>query len=147
MKYVLTGVLLLALAACGGESDASKEGDADSAVQRIEKQVAEVTEAIAITEDNDPNDLIGRPNGYESGVILRDERGECDELGVTCGAVLETWPDADAAQERSDYILGILEDSPALGSEYHYLDGATLLRVTGELTPSEAADYEAALSG
>ncbi len=116
---------------------------AESVAQRI-KAAVDVT-AVTITEDNDPNDLIGRPNGYVEAVVLKDHRTPCEELGVECGATVEEWPNAAAAEERSSYIQSIQKESPALGSEYHYLDGAVLVRVWGDLKPSEAAEYEMAV--
>jgi len=101
---------------------------------------------VTITEDNDPNNKIGRPNGYVSAAIIYDAGGECEDLGVDCGATIEVWPSAEAATERSEYIQGLQKDAPILGSEYNYLDGAALLRVSGDLKPSVAAEYESALS-
>lgn len=150
--WIAALVLPLAFAAgCGdGGSDDSGGGEGDAATamsvaQDIESQVDAVTEVVEITEGNDPNDLIGRPNGYEAAVVIYDSRVECDELGSECGATVEQWPDADSAEERSEYIQGVLEDVPAFGTEYHYLDGPILVRVWGDLKPSEAEEYEAAV--
>jgi hypothetical protein len=116
---------------------------AESVAQRI-KAAVDVT-AVTITEDNDPNALIGRPNGYVAAVVLKDHRTPCDELGVECGATVEEWPNAAAAEARSSYIQSIQKEAPVLGREYHYLDGAVLVRVWGDLKPSEAAEYETAV--
>ena len=70
----------------------------------------------------------------------------CSDLGIECGVTVEQWASAGDAEDRSDYILTILDDAPMLGSEYHYLDGAILVRVTGELPPSAAKEYETALT-
>lgn len=99
---------------------------------------ANVTQLVEVTEDNDPNDLIGRPNGYTEAVVIYDSRVACDSLGSDCGATLEVWPTSDAAAQRSTYILDILSGSPALGSEYHTVRDNYLLRVTGDIVPSEA---------
>ncbi len=142
---LLTG---LTLTGCGGgESEGSDSSAADVASQ-IKSEVSDATETVEITEDNDPNDMIGRPNGYEAATALKDGRvDDCgDDLGVDCGATVEEWDDAEAAQDRSDYIQGLPEDSPLLGSEYHYVVENVLVRVTGDLTPSEAEEYEAAVS-
>jgi hypothetical protein len=32
--------------------------------------------------------------------------------------------------------------APFVGTEYSYLDGAVLVRVSGKLTPHQAAEYE-----
>jgi hypothetical protein len=102
-------------------------------------------QVVEITEDNDPNDLIGRPNGYVKAAVIYDPRiPECDNPEVSCGATVEVFADESAAKRRSDYIQGLMEEAPILGSEYHYLDGATLLRVSGDLDPSAAEEYEAA---
>lgn len=146
MKLGLVVVLMLALAACSGDPD---DGDqsARKAADAIAAEVDSVVKVQDLTEETDPNDLLGRPNGYSAATVLHDSRAECgDGPGVDCGAVIEQWPDEDAAQDRADYIQGILEDSPVLGSEYDYVNGSLLLRVSGALTPSEAEEYEQAFN-
>ena len=162
----LVAAVLLAgglLVSCGGSDEATDDeisagqstgsgdegggGDASDVADQLSQAVESATEVVAITEDNDPNDLIGRPTGYVSAAVIYDEGAECDELGSDCGATVEVWRSAEEAQDRSDYIQGILEASPILGTEYNYLDGAVLLRVSGELKPSVASEYEAAFSG
>lgn len=150
--WIAALVLPLALTTgCGGDGgddrEVAEDATARSVAEQIESEVDSVTEVVGITEDNDPNDLIGRPNGYEAAAVIYDDRVECDELGVECGATVEQWEDTDAAQDRSEYIQRILEDAPILGSEYHYLDGPFLVRVWGDLKPSEADEYEAAFTG
>lgn len=130
-----------------GASEAEATVSAESVAARIAAAV-DVT-AVPITEDNDPNDLLGRPNGYIAATVLKDSRlADCgDDLGVDCGATVEEWPDAEAVKVRADFIAGLQKDSPLLGSEYHYLDGPVLVRVSGELKPSEAEGYEAVVLG
>jgi hypothetical protein len=146
-------VLTAALAGCA-DGDGDGDGDGDQGSSSTAASVADTIqgvipdlEATTITEDNDPNDLLGRPNGYVAAVVLEDPRLEgCGAgLGVDCGATIEEWPVADAAQQRAEYIATLQEEAPILGSEYHYLDGAVLVRVSGELKPSEAEEYEAAV--
>jgi len=54
------------------------------------------------------------------------------------------FPDAQLAKGRAEYIQGVLKNS-GLGAEYDYLHGPVLVRVTGNLSPSKARDYERAL--
>lgn len=142
MKLALpmAAAALLLMAGCGGTGEAAQHaGDVS--------KVDAVTKVVKITEANDPNDLIGRPNGYSAATVYHDERLKCSKpTEVECGAKLEVFDSADAAQKRSDYIQGILEDAPMLGSEYHYLAGSSLLRVSGDLKPSQAKEYEAAFT-
>lgn len=118
-----------------------------SVAAKIRAGVPTVTKTLQITEDNDANKLIGRPNGYTDAVVLYDSAGACDgEPGVACGATIEVWKTAKAAEARKTYIQGIYEASPALGSEYNYVKGNVILRVSGSLKPSQAAPYETVFS-
>jgi len=106
-----------------------------------------VTKVVAITEDNDPNDKIGRPGGYVSAATVYDSGAECTELGAECGATVEVWPNSDEASQRSMFILDTLKSADGvLGEEYHYRHGPVLLRVTGAIKPSVARQYEAAFA-
>ena len=152
MKRGWIAALLLALTACGGgSSDSDSSGTADGPHDRaaaIESAVSAVTKVEDLTEDTDSNDLLGRPNGYDAATVIYDSRASCaDGPGVDCGAVIERWPSEDDAKKRADHIQSILKDSPILGSEYDYVDGALILRVSGTLDPSEVQEYEAAFSG
>lgn len=161
--------LVVTLAGCSGEdgdSETSSEATASSAsetasgttnetsqpspsAQSVADEIATTVdvEQVVIDENNDPNDLIGRPNGYVAAVLLKDSRlpGCTEDLGVDCGATVEEWPNTDSAQARADYIAALQKDSPMLGSEYHYLVGPVLVRVSGELKPSQAMQYEGAI--
>ncbi|KXT58724.1 hypothetical protein Y710_00295 [Gordonia sp. QH-12] len=60
---------------------------------------------------------------------------------------MELWPSEEAANKRKDYIQSILTDSPMLGSEYDTVRGPMILRVSGDLKPSQAKVYEQAFVG
>lgn len=124
--------------------------DATAYAELLKAKVGTVTEIVTITEANDPNNKIGRPNGYTSAAVLKDQGGECPSdpsIGVDCGATVEVFADAAGAKARSDYILTLQKGAPILGSEWHYLKDTALLRVTGKLAPSAAAPYNAAFGG
>jgi len=156
IRRSVASVALLFLAACGGgstssgtnEGDESQEMDAAAVANELKNSIKNVTEVRVITEENDPNDLIRRPNGYTSAAVLVDSRIElpCDkkEPSANCGATVEVWKSHEDAKRRSDYIQTIQKEASILGSEYNYLDGPVLLRVNGELTPTVAKRYEAA---
>jgi hypothetical protein len=55
------------------------------------------------------------------------------------------FPNAEGAKLRAEYIQGVKKSNGILGSEYTYVDGTVLVRVTGKLTPKAARTYEAAL--
>lgn len=135
----------------GSPVDMATSGDtqtAQAAAEAIQASVPTVERLIQITEDNDPNNLIGRPNGYIAATVLVDSQAECrTEPGVDCGAMVEQWPSESAAEKRSEYIQGILKEAPILGNEYNTVKGDLLLRVSGSLKPSEAEAYKEAFTG
>jgi serine/threonine-protein kinase len=124
---------------------------AESVAETINAAVPEVTSLIAITADNDANNMIGRVNGYVAATVLVDSRitegCETAKPGIVCGAGIEQWPDEVAAQQRADYIKSLLSSAPILGTEYQTVKGNLLLRVSGKLKPSAADAYEAAFKG
>lgn len=150
-NWAVVLVALASLAGCGdsdsGDSDSGDDRGAQDVAADIEAKIDTVSKTVEITEDNDPNELIGRPGAYTEAVSIYDSRVTCDsDLDVTCGAKVEVFEDADAAKTRFDYIQGIVEEGGGLLTEYDYLDGTVLLRVSGSLKPSEAEEYESALT-
>ncbi len=124
---------------------------ADQIVASLAAKVPTVKIGVTYTADDDPNHLLGRPNGYTSKTTFTDSRIErgpaLDATSVKAGGSVEVFPDADAAQRRQLYIQSIQKATPIVGTEYSYLTGTALVRVSGDLTPTQAAEYEAAVSG
>src|SRR5690606_9023224 len=92
------------------------------------------------TEDNDPNDLIGRPRQYISAASISDDGADGDS-GADAGAVIEVFASEADAQARSEYIPASLKDSPMLGFAGHRLAGVALVRVSGARKPSGNDGY------
>lgn len=122
---------------------------ARAAAEKIKAAIPEVS-LITITGDNDANNMIGRSTGYVAATVIVDPRTgeECDQAkpGIVCGAGIEQWPDAKAAQQRADYLKGVMNAMPILGTEYATLRGNLLLRVDGKLSPSVADQYKTAFT-
>jgi hypothetical protein len=113
--------------------------------KRLEAEIPTITAIVEVTEDNDANNLIGRPGQYVSAAWISDKAGAPKATGIDGGAVIEVFATADDAQTRSEYIQGVLKEGGAmLGTEYHYLKDTRLLRVSGKLKPSSAKVYEVA---
>ena len=130
---------------------ASKPVDAKTVLAKLKAADLGMTGAATQTEDNDPNDLLGRPNGYTQRASADlpggDKAGE--KFTVDRGLVIEVWPTAADADRRAEYIQTALKGAPILGTEYHYRagGGAVLVRVSGKVKPSLAKKVEAALAG
>lgn len=126
--------------------------DAGAVLVGLQTAGLPITDSAAVTETNDANHLIGRPGQYVSKVAFADSRVGAPidpaEPGNEAGGSIEVFANASDAQTRSDYIQQTLKQlGPAAGTEYHYLSGPVLVRVIGELVPSAAAEYEAAVAG
>ena len=99
---------------------------------------------------HDPTDRWVGPNGYRSKIAIADSRiSKTDPDGTQKNAIerggsIKVFPDANLAKGRAEYIQGVLKNS-GLGAEHDYLQGPLLVRVTGNLSPSKAQDYERAL--
>jgi hypothetical protein len=106
-----------------------------------------VTGIKVFTAADDPNHLLGRPGEYTSKTEFADSRitGETGQ-GVAAGGSVEVYPGHGGAVRRARYIQAIVQAAPALGAEYDYIAGAVLLRVSGQLTPQQAARYKRALA-
>ncbi|MCY1139076.1 hypothetical protein OWR29_13850 [Actinoplanes sp. Pm04-4] len=171
---VVTAALIGSAAGCGGDSTttpqapatpathqeavqttappavARKPLTAEAIVKKLQTAKLGLTHGVAQTEDTDPNNLLGRPNGYATRASAElpggDKAGE--KYSVDRGLVVEVFDTADLAQRRSDYIKGLQAESPILGTEWHYrtADGTGLVRVSGNVKPSLAKKIEAAVA-
>ncbi|MFI8696477.1 hypothetical protein [Dietzia maris] len=119
----------------------SQAQDATAVAEDLKAGSDTATKVVTINEDNDPNDKIGRPNGYKSAAVLYDSQLVCDSLGVGCGVTVEVFPDDSLARARADHLQSVHKSMPMLGSEWNYVKGPVLVRITGELKPSAAAVY------
>lgn len=111
----------------------------------LKAKISTITKTVEITEDNDPNNFIGRPNQYTQAATVYDSNASCTNLGADCGATIEVWPTEAAAIARMNYIQEALKSANGmLGTEWNYVAGNELLRVSGELKPTQAKAYEEA---
>jgi hypothetical protein len=128
----------------------AKAADAKAIIEQLETAKLGLVNVAVQNEDTDPNNLIGRPNGYTSRASADLPGGDtdADKYDTARGLVVEVFADAAAAKARADYIAGLQKSSPILGTEYHYFtkDGAGLVRVSGKIKPTAAKKVEAALA-
>ncbi|MFE7595541.1 hypothetical protein [Streptomyces sp. NPDC057494] len=162
-------IALGALAACGAGSDQkndetkstatagaaapteapTKALTASDAFKQLSGKVTTAKLSGVVTEDNDPNKLLGRPNQYTSKITFTDSRIKAEDVAgaekgsVGLGGAIEVFPTAADAQARADYIQSVTKGIPML-AEYDYVSGTTLVRVSHYLTPTQAADYKTA---
>ncbi|GAA2359318.1 hypothetical protein GCM10010170_053540 [Dactylosporangium salmoneum] len=123
--------------------------DAKAAVDALAAAGLPVSNVAAQDENTDPNNLLGRPGGYVSRASFDVPGGDKDGklYDIDRGGVVEVFADASAAQARSKYIQDVLKSMQMLGTEYDYLNGGVLVRITGKVKPSVAKPFEAAVAG
>ncbi|GAA4963875.1 hypothetical protein WHI96_19225 [Pseudonocardia tropica] len=138
--------LLLALAGCSSSMPAPT---ADQVVADLTSKISSVQPGEVVTAENDPNKLLGRPNGYTSAMAFTDSRVPTDPFppapgSIEAGGKVEVFESEDTAQARVEYIQQVTKGAPMLG-EYIYRSGPVVVRVASGLTPDQAADFESAL--
>lgn len=120
---------------------------AQQAVARLGKSIPELKLIQVYTEATDPNHLLGRPGGYTGKAAFSDSRVAAadveglDKDAIERGGSVEVFKTEDEAKSRAKYIETIAKSIPS-ATEYHYIAGGTLIRVSNLLTPNQAKDYE-----
>jgi hypothetical protein len=84
----------------------------------------------AYNVQTDPSGLLGRPGEYTSKV----------NWGPNLDNSIEVFPDVADAQARLDYLKAF---KPPFGDGYDHLSGNALLRLSTDLTPSQASSIQA----
>ncbi len=66
-------------------------------------------------------------------------------MSPDCGGSVEVFDSTEDARNRYEYLKAVTKKVSFL-TEYDFLVGTTLLRVSRSLTPKQAAEYETALT-
>lgn len=124
--------------------------DAAAVIAKLKAAGLPIGATVVYSAATDVNHLLGRPGGYTSKAAWNDTRiRPADHPGlepgdVQLGGSIEVYPDTDGAQARAKYIEGLISAAPVLGTEYDYVAGTVVVRVSGLLTPDQAAAYKSA---
>lgn len=153
----LTALMVLATAGCSNNDPApdpkparaTQQVNAATALKTISTTVSTAKQNSTVTAANDPNHLLGRPGQYTSKVTFADSRvSKADAAGfkagdVELGGAVEAFASPADAAARAEYIESVTKGSGAL-SEYDYVHGSVVVRVSRFLTPAQAKQYKAA---
>ncbi|WFE45683.1 hypothetical protein [Verrucosispora sp. WMMD1129] len=171
IRHILAvaAVLTLALTGCGTDStgprdpigtvaapspikdpEPNKALDAKTVLAKLVRADLGLTRGAVQDEDTDPNDLLGRPRGYTSRASAELPGGDkaSDPYTINRGLVIEVFATVEDADRRAEYIKGLLDAAPILGSEYQYRtdEGRVLVRVSGKVKPSLAEKIAATVA-
>lgn len=113
----------------------------DAIVDALSASDLPITDLEVFDAETDPNSLLGRPGQYTIKVSWEDGRltDSLDPVGT-----IEVFPDVESMQRRADYVEQIGQDAPML-LQWIFTDERTsaVLRVSSDLTPDQADEYEA----
>jgi hypothetical protein len=125
---------------------------ADAVAARLAARGLPLTTATVYTAATDPNQLLGKPGGYNSKVEFADTRTGVSPAGapggdpVAIGGSVEVFPDAASAGARLQRLRQLATAGGQLSQEFDYQQGAVVLRVSNYLTQNQAAGYQSALA-
>ncbi|MBV9026594.1 MAG: hypothetical protein JO362_22990 [Streptomycetaceae bacterium] len=125
--------------------------DATAAFKLLSASVPTAKMTGTVTAANDPNSLLGRPHEYTSKITFSDSRIPASDtqfagLGdVDLGGAIEAFANAQDATTREQYLQAITAKM-SMFSEYDYVHGTVLIRVSHYLTPDQAKEYETAVN-
>jgi len=151
MALRLATLLAAAVALAAGCSIPTEQRTAEQVMRELVVRVGPAQPSVVFTAETDPNGLLGRPGGYTSKATFVDDRIDVSQVvdnqpgAVDLGGSVEVFENAAGARQRADYVEQVTQALPAF-AEYDYVFGPVLLRVSGQLTPGQAAAYEAALA-
>jgi hypothetical protein len=117
-------------------------------VRALNRRVGRIRVIKTYTAANDPNDLLGRPGGYSSKTAFADsrvksaDRDTSEKDAIINGGSVEVYSTPSGAKKRAKYLRGILDGSNIFGTEYDYVSGTALLRLSQALTPAQARTYQ-----
>lgn len=154
----VTGLAFAALQvqACGNTPDAANVSAAQApaatltaagVLKTLTDHGVKVVNVREVTESSDDNHLLGRPGQYTSKLFFYDSRHPKQSGNDTEGeSTIEVFTTPEDAQRRRDYIDTVTKGMP-FALQYQLLYGRALVRLDKILTPSEVAEYKAALRG
>jgi hypothetical protein len=145
----LPGIARTAVASAGQEVLGELGAEAFLAALRLGGVPIADTETYSA--ESDPEKLLGRPNQYVARAAWRDTRinvspppGKKPEPGIASGGIVEIFANERDRETRQTMLAQAATQPPP--GQHLYGKGRVLVRVSRELTPAQAADYERVLA-
>ena len=122
---------------------------ADQILQGLKSHGLPIGVSFTYNAANDLNHDLGRPFQYIGKVNFKDTRISSTEQGaaisVSDGGSIEVFANESDTMHRFSYLQALSKSGSPFFVEYEYLDGVVILRISSQLTPDQAAKYQAAL--
>ena len=113
------------------------------------KNVSNVVDVSAVSEENDPNGNLNKAGGYTAQVYFTSDLinqnsvygSSIIEKGTDCGGSIEVYATVEDAEKRNAYLGGF--DGSLFASGSHTVLGTVIVRTSDELTASQQKEMEA----
>lgn len=126
-----------------GSSSSAFPLSAADVVSRFQQEGLPLGNIIVYDETTDPNGNLGRPNQYTEKINFADTRLDQYDENDPLGGTVEIFATRKDAELRYNYVQSVYESFPLL-AHYCYLQENILLRITFDLTPTQAEEYQVA---
>lgn len=140
--------LLVLIVACSNNTGSAIEGDEEQISSRalvsVISSLPNVKETLTYSEETDPNELLGKPNNYIGKIDFEDDR--CEQLVENHleGGTIEYFSNEEDCDARYEYLEKL--NNAKMGAfglnQYMYKYPTLILRVSYDLTPTEAEQYK-----
>ena len=116
---------------------------AEQMIVKMQADKLPINNYIVFDETTDLNKLLGRPNQYISKVNFADSRLEQEEGTDPNGGSIETFKNSGDLNIRKDHLDNVAKNMPVF-TQYIFVNGNYLLRLSSDLTPEQAEEYKKA---
>lgn len=111
--------------------------------------IPEITDMAAVTEDNDPNQLLHKQGGYNAEIFFTDTFVNQSSVygtdvisrGTQGGGAVEVYETAEGAQARDTY-LALFDGMGAFNPGSHHVYGTVVIRTSSKLTATQQQTLE-----
>ena len=142
-SLILLVVMVFSLSACGS-SEPKVEVTAESSLTSLQEKISNVISIVVYDEETDPNENLGRPGQYIGKADFFDDRMEDTEDNA---GTIEFFSSKSDCNDRYEYLCKLSD--PELGvfgvNQYIYKYDLAVFRVSFDLTPTQAEEYNAAM--
>ncbi len=143
LMFVITLYLSVCSTACGKTNKDLTNAPTEEYVVSCLREVPGIIGIEAVTEDNDPNELLNKDGGYISKIYFSYSLVNQNDLygntiiekGTNAGGSIEVYKNMNDATKRNEYLSSF--DGTFLASGSHCIVGTIVVRTSNELTASQ----------
>lgn len=149
LAFILTFVLALSLLTACGNSSSKNDLTNNPSIESVKEGISDIESITLIeivTEDNDPNEQLGKQGGYTGSLFFKSSlvTDETDESAITAGTdgggSIEVYANKSDAEKRNEYLATF--DGTAVSSGSHKVLGTLVIRTSNRLKASQQTKLE-----